>query len=88
MFQTSLTQKTKKTVSETEIIRIEIETAQSIMLIFDDEEKIECLNIKQNKLKPKPVEILKNEVENEHNVQIDTNESLQILTFKIEFSCS
>lgn len=88
LFQTSLTQGAERAASEAEVIRIEAETAQDIVLISDDEEENECLDIKQGKLRPKPVGILENEVEAGHNVQIDTNESWQVLTFKAEFSCS
>lgn len=88
LFQTSLTQEAEKTASEAEVIRIEAETAQGIVLISDDEKKNECPDIKQGKLRLKSVGILENEVEAGHNVQIDTNESWQVLTFKAEFSCS
>lgn len=58
------------------------------MLTSDDEEKNECLNIKQSKSRLKPVETLENEAEAEHNVQIDVVESWQVLMFKTRFSCN
>lgn len=75
LFQSSLTQEAEKATSEAKIIRIEIETAQNIMLTFDDEKENECLNIKQSKLRLKSVKILKNKVKAEHNVQINVVES-------------
>lgn len=88
LFQTSLTQEAEREASEAEVIRVEAEKAQGIGLKSDEEKENECLNIEQGKLELKSVRILENEAEVEHNVQIDTIESWQALTFKAEFSCS